>query len=709
MVRNYAYADLFLRNDVQKDLIITDGIVTVEGGHFVYNNYTYLLTNDDLKSVPKIYEMLTDEKSLDFGRCNSNYIEFSIAADVIKLIGKKCRVYMYLDNRVETIFKVGVYYITSDKATADRNYRNIVAYDKLKEMKEADVTDWYNSLFPNDDSVISVGAMRSSFCQHFNVLDATDTSEMVNDAVTCGKNISAGDGGMIDGDTILRAMCSANGGFGNMDRDGKFRTICLPQGLIGLYPAIDLYPSEDLYPSQDKTTLISQAYYIPPLDYEDYYTENITKVCIRDDDDSVGVTVGAEGNDYILEGNFIFFNKTSEELTEIATRLLGRIQNLCYMPYSVRAFGNPCYEVGDAVRFRTGDVRVNSYILKRTLTGTIALEDEYQSVGNQYRDDKAGDLSVSVQKLINRTAKIKKDVDGVSVELEDFENDTETEFSVIQGQINLKVSTGEFNSAISNLGNQISMKVSQGDVGSSLSLESGQVTLSSNRLIVDSTNFKLDGSGNAKFSGTLEGATIKSGTTITAYNSDSSHWTSLGSDGLWIKESGSGQNSVDIMPQNIYLREPSYASNYVWAYVDSVTHRSQLLLSGNGGSIYLQSNGSIGAGSNTIALTGGGLTFNGNYVLTTVSTLDASKLSGTIPSSVGITFPDDPKVSQIKNTSGTARINIDYGSSAYNIVLNGSVNIGNGSSNAIRIKGHDVKWVRETINGTSYLVLVEDA
>ncbi len=41
---NYEYAELFLENNVQKNFIITDGVVSIAGGSFVYNDYTYLLT-----------------------------------------------------------------------------------------------------------------------------------------------------------------------------------------------------------------------------------------------------------------------------------------------------------------------------------------------------------------------------------------------------------------------------------------------------------------------------------------------------------------------------------------------------------------------------------------------------------------------------------------------------------------------------------------
>ena len=510
---DYEYAELFLENDVQKNFIITDGVVSIAGGTLIYNDYTYLLTNDDLKSVPKITEMLTDENDLDFGRCNSNYIEFSIAANVIPLIGKNCRVYLWMNNDINTLFRVGKYKITSDKATADRNYRDIVAYDKLNEMNTADVTDWYNSLFPSDQSIISVASMRASFCRHFNIDDVTDTSDMVNDQVTCGKTISPGDGGFIDGATILRALCSINGGFGNISRNGDFRCIVLKSGLIGLYPRIDLYPSGELYPREDITTFIDSSYYIPPLAYEDYYTEKITSVQIREDNDDLGVAVGEPGNDYILEGNFILFGKGASELEEIATRLLNRIRGISYMPFNVRAFGDPVFEVGDAVRFRTGDVVVNSYILKRTLTGTTAMEDQYESVGNQYRDDKATNISTEITKLKSKTVKIEKNVDRVSAELTEQLDDTVVGSYAYQTaqEIGTKVSNGTFTSTVQQLNNSINLKVSQGDVSSSLSLESGQVAISSNRLVVDSTNFKLYANGNAEFSGTLKAPILTSG------------------------------------------------------------------------------------------------------------------------------------------------------------------------------------------------------
>lgn len=83
-----------------------------------------------------------------------------------------------------------------------------------------------------------------------------------------------------------------------------------------------------------------------------------------------------------------------------------------------------------------------------------------------------------------RVASLKFDLDGLKVEVSDFEKNTNAKFEVTDSKID--------------------MKVTKGTVSSEISLESGQVTISGNRLVVNSTNFKLDASGNATFSGNVK-------------------------------------------------------------------------------------------------------------------------------------------------------------------------------------------------------------
>ena len=74
-------------------------------------------------------------------------------------------------------------------------------------------------------------------------------------------------------------------------------------------------------------------------------------------------------------------------------------------------------------------------------------------------------------------------------------------------------------SSITQTAESIKTKVSKGSVSSEISQESDKVTLTANRLIVNSTGFNLDGNGNASLSGTITSSVMNAstitGTTIT--------------------------------------------------------------------------------------------------------------------------------------------------------------------------------------------------
>ena len=73
---------------------------------------------------------------------------------------------------------------------------------------------------------------------------------------------------------------------------------------------------------------------------------------------------------------------------------------------------------------------------------------------------------------------------------------------------------------------KIELKVSKGEISSQLSIEPGTVTFNSNRLIINSTNFKLDAKGNATFKGIVTGSEISGGSIDVGvlYADDESVW-----------------------------------------------------------------------------------------------------------------------------------------------------------------------------------------
>lgn len=68
-----------------------------------------------------------------------------------------------IDNNTANPFQIGRYKVYSDTPTADRTKRDIVAYDSLYDVINADVAEWYNTLLPDKDSVTTMKAFRDSF------------------------------------------------------------------------------------------------------------------------------------------------------------------------------------------------------------------------------------------------------------------------------------------------------------------------------------------------------------------------------------------------------------------------------------------------------------------------------------------------------------------------------------------------------------------
>jgi len=668
----------------QKDLLITDGTVTVNGMNYTVTGATVTITNELLESEAfELNQSLNSASQLTFGSCESSSVSFVIHDNIPTLKGKTLKVYLIPDSDASKMLQIGVYKVEEDKLSADRTKRQITAYDALYDILNADVAGWYNSLLPDSNSTVTLGQMRFALTAYFGLTQ--ETISLPNDNLVIKRTIEPE---TLSGADVIKAICELEGCFGQISNEGKFKYVVLSENLdAGLFPSDTLYPANDLYPQDVNHDVdpISKAHYIGTPSFEDWNSESITGLTIRTDDADVGVTVGTNENVYVITGNFLVYGYNATQLTTAANNALSNMRNRYYKPCTVNAVGNPLHEVGDGIRISTTYRGIVTYILERKLSGIQALRDTYSANGEQYYNEQLNSVASQFKQLANKTTKIEKDVDGVKVYVDEQLDDT------VQGSY-AYVTAEE-------IGAKVSKETILTDLNSKL--DSSSVRISSNRitcestgsLVVDTTNFKLDASGNAKFSGIIEGATLKAGTSILAYDQYSSQYAAMASSGFALTDVSSGTNMIDAYAQNIYLREPGYGStNFVWLYTDSVTHKSQLYLGGSGGHLSLQSNGSIGS-SGAVAVSGTSFTFNGFNVLTENSQ---------------IPIPTTLKVEQIQNSSGNSRINIDYGSSAYNIVLNGSVNIGNGSSNDIRIKGRDVKWKAYSSLAAGDYVLVEN-
>lgn len=370
--------------------------------------------------------------------------------------------------------------------------------------------------------------LRESLLNHLNI--SFIEQDLINDDVTIERTFDTIDTGEIIGTDILKYICELNAGFGKINRDGKFEVIQLTSA--GLYPEETLYPSEDLYPEESNYELLSaeenEANYIS-VAYEEYETEAITGVIVKSNSDDVGQVVGAKDNAYMLTGNPLIYNKTSEDLTKIGQNIFAKIKGITYRPNTTTLEGLPYLETGDYYILTKNNDDVGSPIFTRTLAGVQALKDTYESKGNKLRVNEDSQTS-EIMTLQSRMLKIQKGVDGLLIEVTDLDENTSSRFeqtaskieaevkraSNAEGELSgrITVTAGEITQEVTRATSEentlrasISLKIDKDDDGQIISMinESADViTLNSNRLIVNSTNFTLDRNGNVSMKGEVK-------------------------------------------------------------------------------------------------------------------------------------------------------------------------------------------------------------
>lgn len=531
------------------DLLFTDDTVDKQI-NIVTDDKKINITNTELHEDKfELSESLCSEKELKFGACEASVVKFTISNIFQSLKGKWITVKI-TPKVADAPYQIGRYKVYSDKPAADRKSRDVEAYDALYDVLNADMAAWYNSLtFP-----MTLKAFRDAFFQHFGI--EQEEISLVNDNMTVEKTIeitgSSADGSTIgealSGKTVLSCICEINGCFGHIGRDGKFHYISLDQEMQGLYPRNDLYPADDLYPRDPHSTIIGKSFYISAK-YEDYLVKSIDKLQIMEKENDIGVIVGSGNNGYEIKGNFLVYGKSSTELREIANNVYGKIRRIVYRPFSADCKGNPCLEVGAAIRFNTKYEIVESYVLKRILKGIQALRDAISADGEEYRTKKVNSVHEDILQLKGKSNVLERTIEETKSTITDVEKGLQSQITQnaesitmevkratqAEGSLSSKITqtaesiTSEvtrakgaeesLSSSITQTAESIKTKVSKGSVSSEISQESDKVTLTANRLIVNSTGFNLDGNGNASLSGTITSSVMNAstitGTTIT--------------------------------------------------------------------------------------------------------------------------------------------------------------------------------------------------
>ena len=501
---DYEYGALFNEDSVKKEVIITYGNTTI--------------TNEDLFNQElELDESLCSDDQLKFGSCEASVIKFRVANIVSPIKGQWINVYMAIGGHNENPMQLGVYKVESDKPTSDRKWREIVAYDALYDMINDDVSKWYNSVLPGKNASMTLSQFRKLFLQKYGVQEEID-APLVNDGMVVTRTIEPDE---LSGAKVITAICELNGCFGHIDRNGKFKNVRLHQGIQGLYPRNDLYPANDIYPRDPKSTPIGKGIYIS-CDYEDFTVSSITGVDIYKEENVLGGSSGVVGNKYVVEDNFLAYGKSEQELSAIANNLLSVIRGIDYRPFDAECKGNPCFEVGDPVRFSTKYEIVESYILSRTLKGTQALKDSYSADGTEKYEIKVNSARRETAQLSGKTEQLERvseeqqehidninsDIDGINSGIDNINSDIVginqdiQEINTNVGTLNIKLQKtdegllAEVSRALSaeeNIGARVSItesnisleasraKGAEESLSSRINIEAGNIVLESSR------------------------------------------------------------------------------------------------------------------------------------------------------------------------------------------------------------------------------------
>ena len=613
---NHEYLELFNEGSVRKDIDI------------VYDTDQHISNSDIVSGTFSLNESAFATKELRFGSLVASELSVKLYNTVPNLMDKEISVSITLDNMASNPLKIGKYKILEDKPTTDRLYKQIKAYDSLYEVINKEVVSWYEGLlFP-----MTLKVFRDSFFNYLGI-DQENTT-LINDYMLVDKTILANS---IPGKQVLSAICELNGAIGRMNRDGKFE-----------YVILDANPSNRI--TIDNIASKSGS-------YEDFECQPISKVQIRQTTDDIGAIVGSDGNTYIMQNNFLVYGKSASDLTAIATNLLSVIEGISYTPFNIKAiYGNPCYEIGDAITVVTANKTFNSYMFNRTLKGIQAKTDNIKADGVEYYTENLNSANTQIQQLARQTNELSRTVEETkstitSIEVvaeeanqnaqEALDNvgeayDKATEALGLVGGFDERITKNE--SSITQNAEEIELKVSKGDVSSQLSVESEQVTISGNRLVVDADNFKLDANGSTtcndmKITGgqiDVVGTSVQD-TKITVVNSKDNP-----------------TMSSEIAPSQMFFNFGSDYSTVIGAGMQDT-------LMGTGGLSIISKTAKIGLGNNGL-----------NFGYTNSSTVDAQYTRTNALCNGNITANGQLRTTGVNNLVLLANTNTGYGAKIYN-------------------------------------------
>lgn len=372
-----------------------------------------VFTNSDICEESLIIEdSLCSEENLIFGACEAKCLKVRVIDKNISLKNQiltvtiKCNLRDTLidsdgnsiinhDGDViavtadaETDIKLGVFAVFSAEPSNDRSWINIVAYDQMYTLLNADLSSWYNQLnFP-----MTVKQLRDSLFNGLQISQVTTT--LVNDSFVVEGGFLVD--GQLSGKTVVEAICELNGVFGHFTPDNEFEFIDVTN-----------------------TESVTLDHYVDGTGiYSSYATNPISKIVARSSEDDVGTSVGSGNNVYILENNPLIFGKEgTPELTAALTNLFNKIKVITFRPFEVETYGNPMLPVGSRIVIPTRDITINSIVMTKEMRGIQALRDKMSASGDLNYPSTVNNVQSQISRTSGKVHNLRIDVDELTSEM----------------------------------------------------------------------------------------------------------------------------------------------------------------------------------------------------------------------------------------------------------------------------------------------------
>lgn len=370
---SYAYENLFKQNSVDKQYIIR----IYEGSTYKGNITNFNLYSQDLEVTSSI----CSEESLMYGSCESGYIKFRVNAGVGTLKNKRL-VLSVTPKTAQTALQIGEFFVETDKISDDRKSREVVAYDALYKVINSNMDEWYSELnFP-----MTLADFRDEFFDYFDITQETAT--LPNDSLVITQTILPD---KLSGKTVLNAICSANGCFGKINNMGNFEYVFL----------------------NDSDEVTYDNYYQGSLVYEDFEVQQISSLRVFSNND-VEVTIGTGSNQYVIEDNFLFYDKLAVDLTPYIQNLYDVIsQTPVYRPLRFQSYGDYCIETGDFVTITSPDgTEFSTFVLQKTTGGIQGLVDKIEADGTEVYEFDLNSTNSEIRRLWNNTLALQNEIES---------------------------------------------------------------------------------------------------------------------------------------------------------------------------------------------------------------------------------------------------------------------------------------------------------